>query len=128
MESQHNYINISNQLLGDEFKTYLSKYQPKKSYTIDYKCLSQLTEFRDYKFANGFYYLNPEELQTFVKKLTVNNFELLIDQLYGTNPELYELFKKILLGESSESEYQDYMVKLEATGVMNYNRNRYYSS
>jgi hypothetical protein len=121
-------INIFNQLLGDEFKSHLSKYQPKKSYTIDYKCLSQLTEYRDYKFSNGFYYLEPEELKSFVKKLTVTNFELLLNQLFGTNPELYELFKKILMGESSESEYRDYIEKLEATGVMNYNWNRYSSS
>jgi hypothetical protein len=72
--------------------------------------------------------LEPQELQSFVKKLTVTNFELLLNQLFGTNPELYELFKKILMGESSESEYRDYIEKLEATGVMNYNWNRYSSS
>ena len=56
---------ISNPILGDEFKSHLSKYQPKKSYTIDYKILSGLTEYRDYKFANGFYYLNVQDNKIF---------------------------------------------------------------
>ncbi len=118
----------TSQPLSEELMSYLSKYQPKKSYTIDYSLLSKLTEYRDYKFSNGFYYLETKELQSYIKKLSTTNLEVLLDQLFGINPELFNLFKKILMNESSDSDYHNYITLLEATGVMKYNWSRYYSS
>lgn len=122
------YNDISNQIMGSEFKTHLSAYQPKNPTTQDFKILRQLTEYRDYKFSNGFYYLEKDELKTMVMKMSVYNFEQLLDQLFSISFELYVLFKKILMNESTDEEYVSYITKLEATGIMNYNWSCYYCS
>lgn len=122
---------LPNQLPGldNEFNwTHLSKYQPKKPLAMDFKVLVRLTEYRDYKFSNGFYYLEKEELQALVKKMPINEFEILLDQLFGANPELYVLFKKILMNDSTDENYVSYINQLETIGVMNYNWSRYYCS
>ena len=126
--SYNQSVNNLSQPLGDEFKSHLSKYQPKSPSTMDFKVLGKLTEYRDYKFSNGFYHLTREELQSLAKRMTVSDFELLLDQLFGANPELYSLFRKVLMNESSEDDYHRYTTLLEATGVMKYNYSRLYSS
>lgn len=122
------YHDKSNQIMGNDFKTHLSTYQPKNPTTQDFKVLRQLTEYRDYKFSNGFYYLEKDELITMVMKMSVYNFEQLLDQLFGISFELYVLFKKILMNESTDENYVSYITKLEATGIMNYNWSCYYCS
>ncbi len=116
------------QPLGDGFKSVLTSYQPKSPLTKDFKVLTKLTEYRDYKFSNGFYHLTQEELQSLAKRMTFSDFELLLDQLFGANPELYSLFRKVLMNESSEDDYRNYMLLLETTGVMKYNYSRLYGS
>lgn len=114
--------------LGDEFKSCLSKYQPKSPQAMDLKILSKLTEYRDYKFSNGFWYLNQKELIDLVSKMSLVDFQHLLDQLYSTNHELYGLFKKLVMEESSEDDYRNYMSLLEKTDVMKYNYSRLYGS
>jgi hypothetical protein len=58
--------------------------------------------------------------------MKLTDFEVLIDQLYSANTELYELFKKILMNESTNNDYRTYALKLEATGVMKYNWTKLY--
>ena len=95
------YHDKSNQIMGSDFKTHLSTYQPKNPTTQDFKILGQLTEYRDYKFSNGFYYLEKDELKTMAMKMSVYNFQNLLNQLFGISFELYVLFKKILMNQMS---------------------------
>ena len=117
-----------NQPLGDEFRSHLVRYQPKKPLEVNFNVLSNLTEYRDYKFSNGFWYLDKNELQKLASRMSASNFETLLDQLYGSSTELYNLFKKVLMNESSDDEYYEYNKLLEATGVMKHNYSRLYSN
>ncbi len=117
-----------NQPLGDDFRSHLVRYQPKKALEVNFNVLSNLTEYRDYKFSNGFWYLDKNELQKLSSRMSAGNFETLLDQLYGSSTELYNLFKKILMNESSDDEYHEYNKLLEATGVMKYNYSRLYGN
>jgi len=117
-----------NQPLGDEFKSHLVKYQPSKPSELNFNVLSNLTEYRDYKFSNGFWYLDKYELQKLASRMSASSFETLLDQLYGASTELYNLFKKVLMNDSTDEEYNEYNKLLEATGVMRYNYSRLYGN
>ncbi len=114
--------------LGDDFRSHLVKYQPKKACEVNFNVLSNLTEYRDNKFSNGFWYLDKNELQNLASRMSASNFETLLDQLYGASTELYNLFKKVLMNESTNEEYHEYNKLLEATGVMKYNYSRLYGN
>jgi DNA primase large subunit len=116
------------QPLGDDFRSHLVKYQPKKANEVNFNVLSNLTEYRDYKFSNGFWYLDKNELQNLASRMSASNFETLLDQLYGASTELYNLFKKVLMNESTDEEYHEYNKLLESTGVMKYNYSRLYGN
>ncbi len=118
----------NNQPLGDDFRSHLVKYQPQKAHEVNLNVLSNLTEYRDYKFSNGFWYLDKNELQNLASRMSASNFETLLDQLYGASTELYNLFKKVLMNESTDEEYYEYNKLLESTGVMRYNYSRLYSN
>jgi hypothetical protein len=113
--------------LSNGFKSTLTSYQPKSS-PLNLSVLSKVSEYRDYKFSNGFWYLNQKELIDLVSKMSLVDFQHLLDQLYSTNPELYSLFKKLVMEESSEDDYRNYMSLLEKTDVMKYNYSRLYGS
>ena len=113
--------------LGNGFKSILTSYQP-KSVPLNLSVLSKVSEYRDYKFSNGFWYLNQKELIDFVSKMSLVDFQHLMDQLFSVNPELYSLFKKMLMEESSEDDYRNYMSLLEKTDVMKYNYSHLYGS
>jgi hypothetical protein len=113
--------------VGDGFKSVLTSYQPKSS-PLNLSVLSRVSEYRDYKFSNGFWYLNQKELIDLVSKMSLVDFQHLLDQLYSTNPELYSLFKKLVIEESSEDDYRNYMSLLEKTDVMKYNYSRLYGN
>ena len=105
----------------------LTSYQPKSS-PLNLSVLSRVSEYRDYKFSNGFWYLNLKELIDLVSKMSLVDFQHLLDQLFSVDPELYSLFKKMLMEESSEDDYRNYMSLLEKTDVMKYNYSRLYGS
>ena len=113
--------------LGNGFKSILTSYQP-KSVPLNLSVLSKVSEYRDYKFSNGFWYLNQKELIDFVSKMSLVDFQHLMDQLFSVNPELYSLFKKMLMEESSEDDYRNYTSLLEKTDVMKYNYSHLYGS
>ena len=105
----------------------LTSYQP-KSLPLNLSVLSKVSEYRDYKFSNGFWYLNQKELIDSVSKMSLVDFQHLLDQLFSVDPELYGLFKKLVMDESSEDDYRNYTSLLEKTDVMKYNYSRLYGS
>jgi hypothetical protein len=113
--------------LGNGFKSILTSYQPKSS-PLNLSVLSKVSEYRDYKFSNGFWYLNQKELIDLVSKMSLVDFQHLMDQLFSVNPELYGLFKKLVMEESSEDDYRNYTSLLEKTDVMKYNYSRLYGN
>jgi hypothetical protein len=113
--------------LGNSFKSVLTSYQPKSS-PLNLSVLSKVSEYRDCKFSNGFWYLNQKELIDLVSKMSLVDFQHFLDQLYSANPELYGLFIKLLMEESSEDDYRNYMSLLEKTDVMKYNYSRLYGN
>jgi hypothetical protein len=117
---------MSSNLSTFNFNSFLISYQPKSS-PLNLSILSDVVEYRDYKFSNGFWYLEPEELNKFVSKMSLERFQLLLDQLFSVDPELYNLFKKILKKESSEDDYRNYILFLEKTDLMKYNYSRLYN-
>jgi hypothetical protein len=106
--------------------SHILNYQPKKYSRVNLQILSQLTEYRDYKFSNGFWHLDQNEIRTLVSNMSSYDFELLLDQIFSASPVLYDLFKKILMNESTVNEYHQYCVELENAGVMDYNYKQLY--
>lgn len=118
---------MSFDLSAMNFMSFLTSYQPKSS-SLNLSVLSKVSEYRDYKFSNGFWYLNQKELIDSVSKMSLVDFQHLLDQLFSANPELYGLFKKLVMDESSEDDYRNYTSLLEKTDVMKYNYSRLYGS
>ena len=118
---------MSHNLSTMNYMSSLDSYQPKSS-PLNLSVLSRVSEYRDYKFSNGFWYLNQKELIDLVSKMSLVDFQNLLDQLFSVDPELYSLFKKMLMEESSEDDYRNYMSLLEKTDVMKYNYSRLYGS
>ncbi len=117
---------MSSNLSTINYNSFLISYQPRSS-PLNLSVLSDVVEYRDCKFSNGFWYLEPEELNKLVSKMPLERFQLLLDQLFSVDPELYNLFKKILKKESSEDDYRNYISFLEKTDVMKYNYSRLYN-
>jgi hypothetical protein len=93
------------------------------------KLLSYLTEWRDYKFSNGFYvvglelkgdYINNDIIKN-LEKLNTSQMKELLDNINYYDKELYNLAKKVFTNTASKDEFYNYCEKLEKTGVMQYN-------
>jgi hypothetical protein len=108
----------------------LSNYEPVKITEPNIKLLSNvLTDYRDYKFSNGFWvtglaikgeYINSD----IIKNLDIFNssqIKELLDNLNYYDKELFNLAKKVFTNTASKEEFYHYVEKLEKTGVMQYN-------
>jgi hypothetical protein len=105
-------------------------YKPIKITKINIKLLSNiLTEYRDYKFSNGFYwvgmdikgnYINKEIIDNLNKLSNIDKFELL-NSLYSLDEELYNDALKIFQNIATKDEYYNFTEKLDKFGIMKYN-------
>ena len=107
----------------------LSNYESIKLTQPNIKLLSNvLTEYRDYKFSNGFWvvglekgeYINSDIIKNLDKLNSIQVKELL-DNLNYHDKELFNLAKKVFTNTASKEEFYDYTERLEKTGVMQYN-------
>jgi hypothetical protein len=107
----------------------LSNYESIKLTQPNIKLLSNvLTEYRDYKFSNGFWvvglekgeYINSDIIKNLDKLNSIQVKELL-DNLNYHDKELFNLAKKVFTNTASKEEFYDYIERLEKTGVMQYN-------
>jgi len=88
-----------------------------------------LTEYRDYKFSNGFYvvglelrgeYVNSDIIKN-LNKLNTSQMKELLDNLNYYDKELFNLAKKVFTNTASKEEFYYYTERLEKTDVMRYN-------
>ena len=88
-----------------------------------------LTEYRDYKFSNGFYvvglelkgdYVNNDIIKN-LDKLNSSQVKELLNNLNYYDKELFNLAKKVFTNTASREEFYDYTERLEKTDVMQYN-------
>jgi hypothetical protein len=103
---------------------------PIKIIKINIKLLSNVfTEYRDYKFSNGFYfvgldlkgnYINQEIMNNVNKLSNIHKLELL-NSLYSLDKELYNDALKIFQNTATKEEYYNFTEKLEKFGIMKYN-------
>jgi len=103
---------------------------PIKITKINIKLLSNIfTEYRDYKFSNGFYfvgmdikgnYTNKEIIDNVNKLSNLDKLELL-NSLYSLDEELYSEAIKIFENTATKEEFYDFTEKLEKFGIMKYN-------
>ncbi len=103
---------------------------PIKITKINIKLLSNVfTEYRDYKFSNGFYwvgmdikgnYTNKEIIDNVNKLSNLDKLELL-NSLYSLDEELYCDALKIFENTATKEEYYKFTEKLEKFGIMRYN-------
>jgi hypothetical protein len=103
---------------------------PIKITKINIKLLSNVfTEYRDYKFSNGFYfvgmdikgnYINQEIMDNVKKLSNIDKLELL-NSLYSLDEELYNDVLKIFQNTATKEEYYNFTEKLEKFGIMKYN-------
>jgi len=103
---------------------------PIKITKINIKLLSKVfTEYRDYKFSNGFYfvgmdikgnYINKEIIDNVNKLSNLDKLELL-NSLYSLDEELYTDAIKIFENTATKEEYYNFTEKLEKFGIMRYN-------
>ena len=107
-----------------------SDYKPIKITKINTKLLLNVfTEYRDYKFSNGFFwvgmdhqgnYINKEIMDNVNKLTNLDKFELL-NSLYSLNEELYNDSIKIFENTATKDEYYNFTEKLDKFGIMKYN-------
>jgi|688.fasta_scaffold1495906_1 hypothetical protein len=110
---------------------------PIKINKINIKLLSNIfTEYRDYKFSNGFYwvgidikgnYINKEIIDNVNKLSTLDKLELL-NSLYSLDEELYSDAIKIFKNIATKEEYYNFTEKLEKNGIMKYNWQCFYDA
>jgi hypothetical protein len=108
----------------------IQTYNPIKITEINIKLLSDVfTEYRDYKFSNGFYfvgldlkgeYINKEIIDNVNKLTSVKKSELL-NSLYSLDEELYSDALKIFQNTATKEEYYNFTEKIEKFGIMRYN-------
>ncbi len=88
-----------------------------------------LTEYRDYKFSNGFWvvgfelkgeYINSDIIKN-LDKLNTSQVKELLDNINYNDNELFQLAKKVFTNTASKEEFYHYVEKLEKTDVMKYN-------
>ena len=107
----------------------INKYKPIKI-TPNTKLVSAVfTEYRDYKFSNGFYfvgldldgnYINKEIIDNLNKLTNIQQQELL-NSVFSYNEELYNDAIKIFQNTAIKEEYYNFIEKLEKFGIMKYN-------
>jgi hypothetical protein len=108
----------------------LSNYEPLKLEQPNIKLLSNvLTEYRDYKFSNGFWVVgfelkgeyNNSNIIKNLDKLNASQVKELLNNLNYCDKELFNLAKKVFTNTASKEEFYDYTERLEKTDVMRYN-------
>ena len=103
----------------------INKYKPIKI-TPNTKLVSAVfTEYRDYKFSNGFYfvgldldgnYINKEIIDNLNKLTNIQQQELL-NSVFSYNEELYNDAIKIFQNTAIKEEYYNFIEKLEKFGI-----------
>ncbi len=108
----------------------LLNYEPAKLTHSNIKLLANvLTEYRDYKFSNGFWVVGLELKREYnnshiiknLDKLTSSQVKELLDNINYNDNELFHLAKKVFTNTASKEEFYNYVEKLEQTDVMRYN-------
>jgi hypothetical protein len=103
---------------------------PIKIIKINIKLLSNVfTEYRDYKFSNGFYYVGIDLKGNYINKEIIDNVNKLsnieklelLNSLYSLDEELYNDALKIFENTATKEEYYNFTEKLDKFGIMRYN-------
>ena len=114
----------------------ISDYKPIKIIPNIKLLVNIFTEYRDYKFSNGFYwvgidlegnYINKEIMDN-VNKLTYKDKLELSNSLYSMDEELYNDAIKIFQNTVTKEEYYNFIKELEKIGIMKYNWNCFYDA
>ncbi len=112
---------------------FITGYVPSVLITLNLILLSKiLTEWRDYKFSNGFYwvgldrgeYKNCEIMET-LNRLNINQIKELLDNLNHIDKELFTLAQKVFTNTASVEEFYKYIEILNKTDVMQYSWKRF---
>jgi hypothetical protein len=86
-------------LIGDNYKSHIESYEPNKLTSVDVQqvAIKHFLKYVDPKYANPFYkYLEPDEIIKKVYEMNYREFNILLDQLFSINQDLYNAFKKFL--------------------------------
>ena len=103
---------------------------PIKIIKINIKLLSNVfTEYRDYKFSNGFYWIGMDNKGNYINKEITDNVNKLsnldklelLNSLYSLDEELYSDALKIFQNTATKEEYYNFTEKLDKFGIMRYN-------
>ncbi len=103
---------------------------PNKITKINIKLISNVfTEYRDYKFSNGFYWVGMDIKGNYINKEIIDNFNKLsnldilelLNSLYSLDEELYSDALKIVKNTATKEEYYNFTEKLDKFGIMKYN-------
>jgi hypothetical protein len=103
---------------------------PNKITKINIKLISNVfTEYRDYKFSNGYYFVGMDKEGNYINKEIMDNVNKLknldklelLNSLYSLNEELYNDAIKIFENTATKEEYYNFTEKLDKFGIMKYN-------
>jgi hypothetical protein len=103
-------------LIGDNYKSHIESYEPNKLTSVDVQqvAIKNFLKYQDNKFGSGSYvYLNSDEIIKKVYEMNYREFNILLDQLFSIDPELYNVFKNFL-NTKQENEFISFKEILES--------------
>ncbi len=112
----------------------ITNYVPSELHSPNLKLLSEiLTEWRDYKFSNGFFFVglelkgeyNNKDICTNLDRLNTSQMKELLDNLNHIDKNLFTLAQKVFTNTASTEEFNDYIDLLIKTNIMQYSWKRF---
>ena len=105
---------------------FIIEYTPSALASSNLNLMSKvLTEWRDYKFSNGFYWVGLDkgeykncEIMEALNRLNIDQIKELLDNLNHIDKELFTLAQKVFTNTASVEEFSKYIEILDKTGVM----------
>jgi len=123
----YKYLYIGNKM-SSLHGGFITGYVPTELQSPDLNLVSKrTTEWRDYKFSNGFFWVGFDrgeyknsEITEMLNRLNIDQIKELLDNLNCIDKELFTLAQKVFTNTASVEEFYKYVEILDNKNVMKY--------